>query len=739
MWPAMPKTRKLKDGWLEITPKTGGDPYFWHKGRNETTWEKPEGIEPGTKKKKPAPKPPEPAPAPAPTPAPAPVEAPAPAPAPASVDPLASTAGATPAKLQPKKPGNRLAQLKAEAAKKREAEAANARASESGGADGLDDINIGGAAGGGGPAESLRGGEVFDADPDRARSKGAGAKLSSGAKAKALAAGRRGSVERSAPVVPAAAADVSAMVHDQLGFKAPESAVAVQNELAQQKAQQKAAGDAKTKWWKWYKKCEAAGRLDGARVNEDEVRLLLKLGVPHELRRQIWPVLAGALRTKGMQQADETGWGPTGAAISRGASCPAHDVIAKTVQHGSAMLCRHGVYELDTGRQRLQQLLKMISLRLHLKNEAFAPAQNLLAGVVLVTVGALGANGGDVEDEGGTAFWVMASILDALPTNYYGAIVGPGVTVGPTSINAEVQIFVEYAQERQAKIIDHWRSVGISAGAIESFFVPWFEQLFIHVLAWPVLLRFLDCLMVEGIKAVHRLGLTLLEKLARTLMTLETVADITHELEAGVAAINDPMELIKLMLEVKVTVRDLDQRRERLRMRAQREFGQQAEQQQQQQRQQQQHQQHQQHQQQQQQPQPQRGGGGGWGAAMGAVRQQGGGHPQQQQGQQGPGGGGGGGGAWGRALGAAGVNQGGGGGGGSMGGLAGVVNSARQQQSMGQPAANGTELSAQAAEVVREAHRMAESIRAMQATLKTKPPQQQQQEQQQTPAQVAGS
>ena len=28
---SMPKTRKLKDGWLEITPDEGGAPYFWHK------------------------------------------------------------------------------------------------------------------------------------------------------------------------------------------------------------------------------------------------------------------------------------------------------------------------------------------------------------------------------------------------------------------------------------------------------------------------------------------------------------------------------------------------------------------------------------------------------------------------------------------------------------------------------------------------------------------------------------
>ena len=37
----MPKTRKLLNGWLEITPDEGGDPYYWHKKDNVTTWDKP--------------------------------------------------------------------------------------------------------------------------------------------------------------------------------------------------------------------------------------------------------------------------------------------------------------------------------------------------------------------------------------------------------------------------------------------------------------------------------------------------------------------------------------------------------------------------------------------------------------------------------------------------------------------------------------------------------------------------
>jgi hypothetical protein len=473
----MPKTRKLKAGWLEITPDEGGAPYFWHKGRNETTWEKPDGIEPAPKTKKPVPAPDVTASAPAPAPAAAEVSATpvrAPAPAPAQIDPIASTAGATPAKLRPKQPSDRLAQLKAEAAKKRAAEAAGKSVASTESAAGGSDA---GAVRGGDMLETDSGGVISETGEDRVRqteltaASGAGAKLSTGAKAKAKSSGRRSSVER---IVSAPTGEASVLVPDQLGFKAPESAVAAQKELANK--QQKAYSDARTKWFKWFKKCEAAGRLDGARVDEEEVKLLLKLGVPHELRRQIWPVLSGALRTKGMQQADDTGWGPTGAAISRGASCPAHQVIAKTLQQGDPMLCRHSLYDVVVGRQRLEQLLKMISLRMHLRQQTFAPAQGLLAGVVLVTVGTLMPNGSDVEDEAGTAFWVLASILDKFPPNYYGAVIGPSTTVGPSSVVTEVQIFLELAQERHGKIIDHWQSVGLGMGTIQGFFTPWFAS-----------------------------------------------------------------------------------------------------------------------------------------------------------------------------------------------------------------------------------------------------------------------
>ena len=247
----MPKTRKLKAGWLEITPDEGGAPYFWHKGRNETTWEKPDGIEPAPKTKKPVPAPDVTASAPAPAPAAAEVSATpvrAPAPAPAQIDPIASTAGATPAKLRPKQPSDRLAQLKAEAAKKRAAEAAGKSVASTESAAGSSDA---GAVRGGDMLETDSGGVISETGEDRVRqteltaASGAGAKLSTGAKAKAKSSGRRSSVER---IVSAPTGEASVLVPDQLGFKAPESAVAAQKELANK--QQKAYSDARTKWFK---------------------------------------------------------------------------------------------------------------------------------------------------------------------------------------------------------------------------------------------------------------------------------------------------------------------------------------------------------------------------------------------------------------------------------------------------------------------------------------------------------
>ena len=53
--------------------------------------------------------------------------------------------------------------------------------------------------------------------------------------------------------------------------------------------------DAQKQWGKWLKKAEAGGR-----VNEETLdkAVRTRVGVPHELRSRVWPLLCGAL-TKG--------------------------------------------------------------------------------------------------------------------------------------------------------------------------------------------------------------------------------------------------------------------------------------------------------------------------------------------------------------------------------------------------------------------------------------------------------
>ena len=448
--------------------------------------------------------------------------------------------------------------------------------------------------------------------------------------------------------------------------------------------------DARIKWWKWFKKLEAAGRLD-TKLSEEEVKPLLKLSVPHELRPQIWPVLSGALRIKATQSGEEFGWGATAAATGRGAACPAHEVIAKSMQE--PYLCNHAKFEADAEKQKLEELLKMFALRCHLRGQPYGPSLNLIAGLLQVVL----------DDEVGTAFWVLSAVVEALPLNYFGPALGLGAS-GPSAVQIEVEIFLELAQERYARLFDRMHSLGLVK--LEPLVTPWFENLFVHCLSWPVLLNFVDCLLVEGIKAVHRFGLAIFQKLEKHLLAAETPDDITYELGAGVLAIHDPHKLIDRMLEVRLIGREVDQRRQQHLMRASRDFPQQQQQQQMTEQQMMEQQMMEQQQQQQQQGQM---GRGGWGAAMGAVRQQQGGQQQQA---------GGGGGAWGRAMAGVGGGAGGGGGGGGMAGLMGVVQGAQQQQQMAAAApVNATELTADAKEIVREAHRMAEELRAKKAQI----------------------
>ena len=251
----MPTTRKLRGGWLEITPDEGGDPYYWHKKDNVTSWDKPADVEPPPKERRVKPKPPPEA---AEAPAPAPAEAPAPAPS--AEEGEAQAAGGS-------GPKNRLAELKAEAARKRAATAA-AESEDGGEAEGG-----GGGGGGGGSAPKNRLAEL-KAEAARKRAAAAESEESAGeAPAPAPAGGDGG-----APPDAAAAAAINMMggrqrrgsilqrgaaamhlphkspgrvpmptgpdptVHDKLGFSAPKSAVTAQDEIMRKQKKVRSPG-----------------------------------------------------------------------------------------------------------------------------------------------------------------------------------------------------------------------------------------------------------------------------------------------------------------------------------------------------------------------------------------------------------------------------------------------------------------------------------------------------------------
>jgi hypothetical protein len=394
-----------------------------------------------------------------------------------------------------------------------------------------------------------------------------------------------------------------------------------------------------------------------------------------------------AARLRATQSSNpDLGWGPLCEACRGGAMVPAtreaNEALPET-------LVEHGLLDTEQGITQLQHLVHVWTLRCYKRGLLYHPEHNFVAGLFLATL---------KEEAEETAFWLLAAVFEEglAPPHYHTPLLpppaaAPGGAPAPAAaavvgVDVEVRVFMELASEREAmaQVLDGLQSLGVE---LEPILRGWFARLYVHTLPWPTLLHWLDCFLVEGARALHRAAFAIFTMLGKKLASVKGEKEARKLLDGGVRGLHDARELMKLMLDIKLPPREVEQKRERTRMR----FRQQ-----------------QQQQQQQQMPQQQ------------MPQQQMPQMPQHHQ-QQMPGGGGGAEGArWGAAM--SGLGLGGGQGGGGLGGMmmGGVVSRAMQQPPPPQQhqqahhQRNPEELSEQAAEIVREARRMAEEIRAEQ-------------------------
>ncbi|XP_041651126.1 uncharacterized protein si:ch211-266k8.4 [Cheilinus undulatus] len=126
------------------------------------------------------------------------------------------------------------------------------------------------------------------------------------------------------------------------------------------------------------------------------------------------------------------------------------------------------------------------------------------------------------------AFWALTALLEK--PKYLGEL----FDFNQTRVQHQVKMFDQFLKHRKPKFSQHMESVGVLS---VHFLMPWFLTLFTSLPCWDSVLAVWDLIILDGLSAVFRTALTIIELLEPKLMDL-----------------NDEGVLLPLLLRVPVDV-----------------------------------------------------------------------------------------------------------------------------------------------------------------------------------------
>ncbi|XP_043980954.1 carabin isoform X2 [Gambusia affinis] len=129
----------------------------------------------------------------------------------------------------------------------------------------------------------------------------------------------------------------------------------------------------------------------------------------------------------------------------------------------------------------------------------YSQGMSYIAAVLLMHLG---------EEE---AFWALTALLDK--SKYLAEL----FDLSLTKVQHQVKVFNQFLKHRKARLSKHLDSVGI---LLVHFVMPWFLTLFTSLPCWDSVLAVWDLIILQGLQAVFRTALTIIELLEPRLMEL---------------------------------------------------------------------------------------------------------------------------------------------------------------------------------------------------------------------------
>ncbi|XP_040965852.1 ecotropic viral integration site 5 protein homolog isoform X5 [Gossypium hirsutum] len=288
---------------------------------------------------------------------------------------------------------------------------------------------------------------------------------------------------------------------------------------------------------------DRTGTIRGAAANaaptessfpwKEELKVLVRGGVPMALRGEIWQAFVGVRRRRVENYyqnllANETNSGDNtnqksnqsdGKGSATRSACGPEKWKGQIEKDLPRTFPGHPALD-DDGRNALRRLLTAYAR--HNPSVGYCQAMNFFAAFLLLLM----------PEE--NAFWTLKGIIDEYFDGYFSE----------EMIESQVDqlVFEELVRERFPKLVSHLDHLGVQVAWVTG---PWFLSIFMNMLPWESVLRVWDVFLFEGNRVMlFRTALALIEFYGPELLTTKDAGDAVTLLQSLASSTFDSSQLV---------------------------------------------------------------------------------------------------------------------------------------------------------------------------------------------------
>ncbi|CAG2237768.1 MAP [Mytilus edulis] len=269
-------------------------------------------------------------------------------------------------------------------------------------------------------------------------------------------------------------------------------------------------------------------KVESRLPRSDKLKSMVRLGIPHSLRPQIWMRLSGAQEKK---EKSDLSYKDIVKASSNDHLMTSKQIekdLLRTMPSNACFCNIHG-----TGIPRLRRVLR--GLAWLYPDIGYCQGTGVIAASLLLFM--------EEED----AFWMMCSIIeDLLPASYYSHTL-IGIQADQKVLR---QILINYLPDLDLVLKEHDIELSLIS-------LHWFLTLFASVVHMKVLLRIWDMFFNEGSTIVFQMTMGMLKMKETELKCLDNSAQIFNSLSDVPGDVQDVDELIEIAFRISGSLTDV--------------------------------------------------------------------------------------------------------------------------------------------------------------------------------------